>query len=191
MRDKNVRNLTELRDLLKELKTADENVAKVTETTEKFVNWANKWCEKYPTDIEFFNGVEITVPPPNDYVPSSRQLNVSANESNTSGNLFFDSNSSEWQDQTNESVQDPSPIVLEPLDISCTPPPPPKKFRLLELANWAYEDTIMCSICKEDSGEMIECEKCQKFCHVTCLGLDGTPDHAWTCEQCFDDRETD
>ena len=186
IRDKNITTLTELRDLLAELKTADDDVSKFTETTEKFRTWATKWCEKFPTDIEYFTGMDITVAPPDNYVPSSTQLNLSAEESYSSENLY-PSDSSEMQ--LNESAQSPSPIFIDPVDVNITPPPPPKKHKLWELANWAYESTIQCAICYEDNADqMIECEACSKFSHLACVGLTEVPKNTWICNVC---RETD
>ena len=193
MRGAEVNDLTDLRNLLSELKKADESVANFTKNVTIFREWANSWCENIPSDAKYFDGIEILVPPPQNFVAPSREMNLSDN-SHTSESLFQVSQSSEnqWQDQINESAQSPSPIVLTPLDLTATPPPPPRKYRLLELANWAYETTIMCEVCKqEDSEQMLECENCSSFYHLGCVGLNVTPDHAWTCYRCLDDRRNE
>ena len=191
MRGVELNDLSDLRNLLIELKKADDSVAGLSQNVTIFKNWANSWCEKYPTDAQYFNGIEILLPPPENFIPPSTQMNLSASStnSNSSATLFHDS--SEWQEENNDS-EESSLVFINPVDVSCTPPPPPKKYKLLELANWAFETTLYCAQCGEDdSAQMILCEKCSQSFHPSCVGLTQVPKDPWECSKCFDDRETD
>ena len=56
MRGAEVNDLTDLRNLLSELKKADESVANFTKNVTIFREWANSWCENIPSDAKYFDG---------------------------------------------------------------------------------------------------------------------------------------